>query len=534
MNAVTDRRDDLITQNWFDANGRVVKQQLADAAIWKFAYTLDTNGNVTQTVVTDPRGYVRQDTYNSSGYVTQRVANGNVTTYSWDGMGNLTSKLDAKQQLTTYAYDGLSRLTLITYADGATVSITWDAGNRPRQIIDSVNGTLQKTFDGLDRLTLETGPQGQVGYQYDAASRRTQLIVNGQSTPIQYGYDNANRLISVSYGTLAATIGYDNADRRTSITLPNGVVETMGFDNANQLISIAYNKGTTHVGDLAYTYDAAGHRTGQSGTFAKLLMPTPVASATYDAANRLTSWGGLALGYDPNGNLVSAGSSSLTWNARDQLIATDAGSGSFAYDAAGRRVGRTVSGVSTTYLWDGKNPASVNASLMLASLGVDEYFARITSGTATSFLSDGLGSTLALSDATASTTASYQYEAYGNTSTSGSDSTPFQYTGRESDGASGLYYYRARYYSPTLERFISSDPMGQAAGINRYAYVGGDPIRYRDPSGDCPWCAIAAAVGAVGNAYNNYAAWKSGEISGLPSPAALELWGQFSEIWVSG
>jgi RHS repeat-associated protein len=703
MNAVTDRRGNLVTQNWFDSNGRVTKQQLADGAVWQFAYTLDGNGKVTQTTVTDPRGYIRQDTFNSSGYLTQRVLgqgqsvqqtyvitrgsnnfvqsetdtlnrktsfgydsfgnvmsitlltgtpnavtysyqydatfhqlvsvrdplshgtsmgvdslgsitsisdalghtvqyaynpeglltqmtdplnhtfrlsysggdltgitnglgsttslftdslgrvaaitdplgnvtqvsydpldrvlsstdplggeaqmsydpngnmltaadprkigndvwtydarnrphtytdpDGNITTYNWDGMGNLTSKLDAKQQLTTYTYDALDRLTLVTYADGASVSITWDAGNRAQTITDSANGTVQRTFDLLDRLTLETGPQGQTSYQYDAASRRTQLTVNGQSTPIQYGYDNANRLTSVTYGAIVAKLGYDNADRRTSVTLPNGIVETVGFDNANHLTSISYDKGTTHVGDLAYSYDAAGHRSGQSGTFAKLLMPNPVANATYDAANRLTNWGGIALSYDANGNLASAGNNSLTWNARDQLVATAAGNSTFSYDATGRRASSTVSGVSTSYLWDGPNPASVNSNLVLAGLGVDDDFARVTSGVATSFLTDAQGNTLSLTDSTATMTASYQYEPYGSSSTSGTDGTPFQFAGRDNDGASGLYYYRARYYSPTFERFISSDPAGLAGGINRYAYTGGDPISHIDPSG---------------------------------------------------
>ena len=137
---------------------------------------------------------------------------------------------------------------------------------------------------------------------------------------------------------------------------------------------------------------------------------------------------------------------------------------------------------------------------MLASLGVDEYFARITSGTATSILSDALGSTLALTDGSANTTANYQYEAYGNSSTSGSDSTPFQYTGRESDGASGLYYYRARYYSPTFERFISSDPIGLAGGVNRYAYAAANPVSWSDPLGLNPGDPFPSRAAAANDA----------------------------------
>ena len=69
-----------------------------------------------------------------------------------------------------------------------------------------------------------------------------------------------------------------------------------------------------------------------------------------------------------------------------------------------------------------------------------------------------------------------------------------QYTGRENDG-DGLYYYRARYYSPGLQRFISQDSLGLLGGMDPYAYADGDPINQNDPSGNCPWC-VGALVGA--------------------------------------
>jgi RHS repeat-associated protein len=138
--------------------------------------------------------------------------------------------------------------------------------------------------------------------------------------------------------------------------------------------------------------------------------------------------------------------------------------------------------VTTTYQYDGLNPVMLNGTrLMLEGLGIDQYFARINSGTATSFLTDALGSTIALTDSTAATTAAYAYGPYGNASATGSDSTPFQFTGRENDGAANLYYFRARYYNPTFGQFISADPAGLAAGINPYAYVRGNPISNADP-----------------------------------------------------
>lgn len=98
-----------------------------------------------------------------------------------------------------------------------------------------------------------------------------------------------------------------------------------------------------------------------------------------------------------------------------------------------------------------------------------------------------------------------RYSGYGETSQLGADpdspANSSQYTARESDGlvggtaGSSLYYYRARYYDPVLKRFLSGDPLGLVAGLNLYAYVGGDPIIGRDPLG------LLNFVGQVGGSF---------------------------------
>lgn len=125
----------------------------------------------------------------------------------------------------------------------------------------------------------------------------------------------------------------------------------------------------------------------------------------------------------------------------------------------------------------------INSDFVLSGRAADEYYARINAGGTTSFLTDDLGSTVALTNASGATTASYAYAPYGATSESGTDGWPMQFTGRENDLATNLYYYRARYYSPQLGRFISQDPIGLGGGINFYAYVDGNPISETDPSG---------------------------------------------------
>ena len=127
----------------------------------------------------------------------------------------------------------------------------------------------------------------------------------------------------------------------------------------------------------------------------------------------------------------------------------------------------------------GSNAPTAN---LLTGLGVDEIFTRTDSSTST-FLTDALGSTLALANSSGSVQTNYSYEPFDRAIVSGTaSSNSFQYTGRENDGT-GVYYYRARYYSPVYQRFVSEDPIGLRGGLNKYEYVGDDPVSGIDPTG---------------------------------------------------
>src|SRR5207245_4314420 len=120
---------------------------------------------------------------------------------------------------------------------------------------------------------------------------------------------------------------------------------------------------------------------------------------------------------------------------------------------------KTINGVSTQFLYDGNDIAQESGASGVAtylhSLSIDEPFVRQSSNNEY-YHTDALGSTLALSNAAGAVATSYSYEAFGKPTISGTSSHSFQYTGRENDGP-GLYYYRARYYSPTVQRFVSDD-----------------------------------------------------------------------------
>jgi len=117
----------------------------------------------------------------------------------------------------------------------------------------------------------------------------------------------------------------------------------------------------------------------------------------------------------------------------------------------------------------------------LRSLNIDEPFVRQSSSNEF-YHTDALGSVLALTNHTGVVQTTYDYEAFGKTTITGISANPFQYTGRENDGT-GLYYYRARYYSQVLHRFLLEDLIGLRGGLNLYAYVNGSPMIKRDPFG---------------------------------------------------
>jgi RHS repeat-associated protein len=401
-------------------------------------------------------------------------------------------------------------------ADGSTLTYGYDKANRLRTIADSVSGTITLTPDDFDRLQTAQTAQGTVSYTYDTSSFRRTLQIAGQSSGFVYTPDNANRLAQITLGSETVQIGYDNASRRATLTLPNNMQTLYGFDAADRLTNLTYKNGAgTTLGTLIYGYDNASHITSQTGTWAyNQLPPATTSDYQYDAGDRLNAGNGYAPVYDNQGQMKQDGKgNTYTWNARHQLVEIDNGPtvvAQFRYDGLGRRYQKTIGTTTTTYLYDGITPiqekqgSTVNN--LLTGWGVDEIFARTDAPGRMYYLRDAIGSTVGLAASSgigkAIVKQQYAYDPYGNATKlkAATVNNPYTYTGREDDGT-GLYYYRARYYSPSLGRFIAEDPIGLAGGPNPYAYVQGNPISQSDPLGlfGTPFDVGAGAVaGAIG------------------------------------
>src|SRR5262249_38926133 len=276
-------------------------------------------------------------------------------------------------------------------------------------------------------LTSETTAQGSISYGYDLAGRRTSMTVSGQPQ-VTYNYDNADRLTQITQGASTVGFSYDNANRRLTLTLSNGVNVSYAYDNDSRVTGITYRFNANNLGDLSYIYDSLGRRTLVNGSFARTSLPGAVTSATYDAANELTNWNGVAISYDLNGNMLSDGTNGFTWNARNQVATLN--SVSLQYDAFGRRIQNTTG---KSFLYDGANVAQeLSGNTVLAnslSGGIDEVYTRADSGGSFTQLKDALGSTIALVDSTGNLATTYSYDPFGNTTASGAASgNPSQYT----------------------------------------------------------------------------------------------------------
>lgn len=480
-----------IVKRFYDTNDRVRK--IVDPMQQETELSYDENGNVEAVLL--PHGNGVTYVYDELNRLRERRDGlDKVEKWLYHSSDRIKSHTDRKGQVTSVDYDALGRPQVTHLPDGSTQTTMYDEVDRVRGLIDSLAGSITWEYDDFDQLLKEASDAGVVTYNYDEVGRRIGMTA-GTQMKVEYRYNDADQLRRIVQGNEVVEFDYDEIGRRKTMILPNGVTTAYVFNEASELTGLAYAKADGEVlGTLGYGYGPSGKRTAQTGSWANDLMPAASTDNAFDDNHRQVQYQGQNLSYDDNGNLSSDGTRSYVWNARDQLIAIQQSGqivASFVYDALGRRVAKTEDAQTVRYMYDGMNAVqetrgAISAGI-LSGLSVDERFARTDGVGRTYFLADALGSTKSLTNEAGLVVQRYNYTPFGQVraSQSGFDN-PYQFTGRELDG-SGLYYYRARYYHPGMARFISEDPIGLVAGVNTYAYVGGDPISLVDPTGLWAW-----------------------------------------------
>ncbi len=484
------------TRYTYDEDGNRLSQISPSGAKTSFEY--DADGNLSEII--DPRGNETTRAYDVMDRL-ESETDPLVHTAEWkyNEAGDLAEYTDRNGKLSTFSYDPLRRLAKVRYGVSglsaeSTITYEHDEANRLICASDSASGEYKVAYNGLNLVESVEASDGAVSYAYDAAGNREVMLVSGQE-PTIYSFDDANQLTGLSRGGESVSLSYDDASRPEAITLPDGVEERYGYDSAGAPTSISYTQGEEAIGDLDYAYNEDGELEAEWGSYARTSLPEALVSTEYNKANELAKREGKELVYDKNGNLTSGEGNAYSWNARNQLTAISGETpAAFGYDPFGRRASKTLGGTMTAMLYDGANVVqeSVEESEivnLLTGLRPDQLFSRATEAGADSYLTDRLGSTIALATESGEVETAYTYDPFGASSSSGAPSdNAFQFTGREND-ENGLQFNRARYYDPDTARFISPDPTGLAGGgINLYWYALGDPLDFTDASGRCVVC----------------------------------------------
>ncbi|MDQ1438358.1 MAG: hypothetical protein QOK43_1987 [Acidimicrobiaceae bacterium] len=459
--------------------------------------------------VTDGRGQDTETRYDTNDHIVERryggatkcdPTAGTCISYQWDAAGNLVKRIDVTGT-TVWSYDPQNRPVVKVLPDRSVSTLDYDAAGNPVAFTDD-GGTVRYSFDAANNLTSVAEPHGSctapqslcITMTYDANHRRTALdFPNG--IRVDVAYDAAGRETSVRAhrGSEAPFVSRDysytspsgvDTMLRQSITDEAGNVTRGAYDGLSRLadVNIRNASGAT-IASYHLTFDGNGNR-----------LTDPVGSHSYNAANQLTDSGYV---FDGEGNQIAGGGHSFRYNRLGQTsdITTNGTTSAFTYAdadstertaAAKTKFQNTLLGLTRSVSPGDNLSFTRDPKGNLLSL-------RTKNGTAY-YVLDAIGSALALTDGSGSVAAHYQYDPFG-TQVKGEGPlaavNPFRFASGYFDVSTGLTKFGARYYDSMTGRWTQQDPVpGSIADpgtLNRYAYVGGNPLNGTDPSGRDWW-----------------------------------------------
>ena len=445
-------RIDPAANSWletYDRKGHLLAQQDPLANIT--SYTYDTNGN--RISITEPLGGHYLMNYGPRNErILEQNQDTNRWTYAYDELLRLKQQTDPNGTTRTPTFDNAGRVLFIDFGTGRRDSFTPDFNDNLQSISRRYAGVTTTTlfvYDLLDRVIEQDDALGMtVLYGYDPLRRVTSITYPGNLTLVNK-FDALGRLTNqVDWAGRQLTYTYDPADRLISRTYPNGVVQTNTFDTAGRITGLNHSPLSTINSNsinlaLTYAYDRNGNKTGggERGTFN---WPLPTLT---DETSRFTPGGKLIdrnvltnstqlsstinYSYDSSGNLTNASGGGQTWRLsydednRTTSIHWDAGITakdiSNRYDALGRRISKTVDGITTGYvlslvggmeriLCDLDGGGNVTAWYVH---GPDLCYKVNATNGLTCYHADAMANIIALTDGNTNLVAQYAYTPYG-------------------------------------------------------------------------------------------------------------------------
>ena len=439
----------------------------------------------------------------------------------YDFLGRLMRVVDMKDSCSyEYHYDAGNNMVSLRHSAEATfqTNYVYDKDSRERTVT-TFGHTRTTHYDKYGRISqqvwdeeLDTDGKHKTIYTYmDSGDNRYSLVkrimAGGKAT--FYEYDENGNIIQISEGTAGA----------------EGKTSTFKYDKRNQLI-----REDNHLLNktFAYAYDLGGNMTRmEEYAFTKAdkaLPETPVKTirGTFDSTwkDQLLTWNGVSMTYDAIGNMVKKGNTTYTWTQGRKLSTVNNGKKiQYFYDHTGRRVRKTVDGVTTDFRMAGELLMSQKAgdvttyfsydsagNLIGMSAGSNRYF----------YTRNAQNDITGLIDENGTSVVQYQYDSWGKllgitgslASTIGKRN-PFRYRGYYYDDETGMYYLQSRYYDPEIKRFICADDTKilqkqmDLCNKNLYAYCDNNPIIKKDVTGEAG--VLSFVIGAAAGAFSNVA-----------------------------